>query len=118
VRLKGNRAAFADLLVPGEAEGMCRKAGDHVVKSVAIDIIGVHLRAACSGEKDGMRHPFRITFERRGLFPPPVFFEQVGAAIAVHIADSHTVSEISVLPIGSDAMPRPGFAAFVQSGEA
>ena len=38
--------ALAVLLVPREAEAVRGEAGDDVVQAVAVDVVGVHLRAA------------------------------------------------------------------------
>src|SRR4030095_5746917 len=66
--------------------------GDDIVKTVTVDIIGVHLRAA-RAEIHLVLLPCRIAGERCRLLPPSVLLENVFAAVAVHIAVSIAMIE-------------------------
>ena len=88
------------LFIPGEAETMRRKAGDDVVPPVAVHIIGIHLRAAVGrGEGELVLLPNRISGQRRGLFPPTVFFQQVHLPVTVHITDAEAMGELMVFVV-------------------
>src|SRR5262245_18655358 len=51
--------------------------------------------------------PQRIAIERRRLFPPAIFFEDVHFAVAIHVADAHAVREISIAIVGRNRVPFP-----------
>ena len=98
--------ALAVLLVPRQAEPVRGEAGDDVVEAVAVHVVGVHLRAA-GAQRLLVKRPDRIARERRGLFPPAVLLQQVGAAVAVHVAHAHAVREVAVFVVRRNRMERP-----------
>src|SRR5436853_232059 len=89
------------LLIPSEPIAMCGGAGDHVVEPIAVDIKGVHLRAA-DAELGRMILPLRLTLQGLGLLPPPFGFEDVISAIAIDIAPSESMREALPSSLGRD----------------
>src|SRR4051812_21022760 len=98
-----------ELLIPGESKTMRREAGDHIVQPIAIYVVRIHLRTAWAAELEGVFGPLRISGERLGLFPPAVFLEQIGAAIAIHISPAKTMCEIASGRLVGDFVERPFF---------
>src|SRR5215831_17303168 len=98
-----------ELLVPHQTIAMRRKARDHIVQSIAIYVVGIHLRAALR-KRELVECPYWIAVQRRWLFPPAVFLEQIHASVAVYVTYSHTVGELAVIVVGRDGVksPRPG----------
>ena len=70
---------------------MSPEAGDDIVVAVAIDIEDEHLCAAGVGEFIVMEGPFFAGSGIFGPFIPSSFFEEVGAAVAIEIAEAEAV---------------------------
>src|SRR5438477_11498823 len=82
-------------------------ARDHVVQSVAIDVVSKHLRAA-AGKWESMLNPNRIIFERCGLLPPSFALEEIHAAITVDISTTQPMGKTLIIALGSNGMKFPG----------
>ena len=86
--------ALLELLEPREAVAVRREAGDHVVQSVAVHVVGVHLRAAVRRREGNLvLLPHRIARQRLRLLPPTVLLHDVQLAVAIHVAKAVAVIE-------------------------
>ena len=102
------------LLEPSQAKLVGRQAGEDVLIAVAIEVVGMHLRPAGTGEIGPMRGPLRIVGQRRGLFPPATLFQEIDPTIAVHIADPQAMGEFGPRGVvGREPMPGPRFLGCV-----
>ena len=87
--------------MPGQPELVRGQAGDHVAIAVAVDVVGVHLRAARAGERRLVQLP-RAAAERLGLLEPAVLHDDVDAAVKRATAAGGTVL-ISPFDVGKIA---------------
>src|SRR5256885_9665166 len=79
------------ILKPRKPIRMGRLAGDDIVPAITVHIESVHLGTAAFGKLHRMKRPelsFRV---RRWMLPPTVFLQQVQSAVAIHVADSHSM---------------------------
>src|SRR5204863_8222572 len=81
-------------LVPGETEPVRGERCDDVGKLVAVDVVDLHVRAgiAVAAERALVEGPGRDRRAPCGLLPPPVRSDEVGAAVAVDVADADAVN--------------------------
>ena len=101
--------AVAHLLVPGQAEVVRGEAGDHVVVAVAVDVVGVHLRAAGRANLRLVKRPRRAVERSRRLLEPAVLDQDVAPAVAVDVADAQPVAERLRRVLLRDGVKLPGF---------
>src|ERR1035441_4655225 len=87
----------ANLLKPSQSVAMRIQAADDVVESVAIHVVGIHLRAAaiCFRKFKRMKFPDGIAGQRGRLLPPAILFENVRASVAIHIAHAEAMLKFS-----------------------
>ena len=76
---------------PEESVAMREFRAENIIVPIAVEIIGEHLRASRAAELHLVLRPFETRV--LGLFPPAIFFQQVDAAIAIHIAIAQAVRE-------------------------
>ena len=91
VLLKRDLAVDEGVFIPGQSPGVRPEAGDDVVVAVSIDIKDEHLCAAGVGEFIVMEGPLFAGSGIFGAFIPSSFFEEVGAAVAIEIAEAEAV---------------------------
>ena len=119
--LEDRLAVDLGLLVPGEAEVVGREAGDDVVDAVAVDVVGVHLRAAVGrGERRFVKLPANRVRLLLRLLEPTRRDEDVLQAVAVDVADAEAVAERLRGGHLRDAVERPRLEALLrlERGEA
>src|SRR5690606_12383991 len=87
--------AIGKLAVPGQSKAMRSKARNDVVASIAVNVVGVHLRAAWSAECHLVLFPARIPSQRWRLLPPSALFENIEPPVFVEVTRSHPVCEAS-----------------------
>src|SRR5262249_10519746 len=98
VLFESDLAVLAHLLEPGEAVTVRSEGGDNIRFTIAVDVVGEHLRTAVAGsERERMEFPDGIVRERGGLFPPTGSLHDVGAAVPVQITEPQSVGE--ALPV-------------------
>src|SRR5581483_11882527 len=111
VLFEADFAIGAHLLIPNDAVAMGIEAGDDVVESIAIDIIGEHLRgprgSRARREWERMEFPNRIAAKRGGLLPPAIFFQEIHAAVAIDIAQADAMGESTPVAFGRDSVEDP-----------
>ena len=82
--------------------------GDHVVQSVAVNVIDEHLSGGL-GELERMLDPRLAGLLLGGMLPPAVLFENVDQPVAVDIARADAVRETLVIALRRDRMKDPRF---------
>ena len=97
--LEGDLAIRAGLLLePDEAVGVRVQRGEDILVAIAVEIVGEHLGTSLGrGERESVSRP-RAVGPR--LFPPGRFFQEVGAAVAVDVAEPEPVGEFPPGRIG------------------
>ena len=104
-------AVLLELFVPDQSVAVRGEARDHVVQTVAVDVVGIHLGATLR-ERKLVKRPNRIARQRSRLLPPTILLQQVEPPVSVHVANAHAVSKLAILVVGRDRMKLPRLSGF------
>ncbi len=111
-RLRENRVAekqpvvaFASLFKPGQPPAVGVLNGDDILVTITVEVVGKHLCPAGLCELRVVKREHVSGFH--WLLPPTVGFEDIGAAIAIDVADTQAMGEATITTLGCHSGEAP-----------